>query len=256
MGLDLQSPDNFTLKHFSTKHLIHCAICPAELNKGFNSRFCVGFWVRLETPEQSRKTYRPKLCKYNTEDNSPNILIETKTAKVVILEFNIQSNCFTVNVNYFCLQGVNQVKSLTSRNLVELNEYFWHEKHLHSAIQIIPIFGYSLFSFTNRRIILFEVFTLKYIQQNVFQSKKEEWDDIFLLKTWDSFHQTKLVDRAKTFKKTVLTVFNILAIQVNIIVLKPINSGYNSHSVKLFKFCTCQKLIISNYYRIPTVICI
>ena len=45
-------------------------------NKGFSSRFCVDFRVRYETPEEGRRTHRPKFCEYNNKDmvNSPNIL--------------------------------------------------------------------------------------------------------------------------------------------------------------------------------------
>ena len=47
-----------------------------ELNKRFNSRFCVGFPVRHNTLEIGRRAYRPKISEYNddTEDNSLNIL--------------------------------------------------------------------------------------------------------------------------------------------------------------------------------------
>ena len=50
MGLNQQSPDDFSPKHFPTKCLIHCDMC--------------------------RRTYRPKLRVYNNvdEDNSLNIL--------------------------------------------------------------------------------------------------------------------------------------------------------------------------------------
>ena len=53
-------------------------IYPSGLNKGFGSRFCVGTRVRHETPEEVRRTYEPKRCEYNNddEDNSPNILRE------------------------------------------------------------------------------------------------------------------------------------------------------------------------------------
>ena len=49
-------------------------IYPRELNNGFYSRFCVGFWVRHETPEEGRMTYRLKGCEYEVEDNSSNIV--------------------------------------------------------------------------------------------------------------------------------------------------------------------------------------
>ena len=45
------------------------------LDKGFSSRFCGGSQVRHEKLE-NRRTYRPKHCEYNSENevNSPNIL--------------------------------------------------------------------------------------------------------------------------------------------------------------------------------------
>ena len=35
---------------------------------GFTSKFCVGSRVHHETSEEGWRTYRPKLCKYNNED--------------------------------------------------------------------------------------------------------------------------------------------------------------------------------------------
>ena len=48
-----------------------------KINKVLSLRFCVDSRVRLETPEESRRVYRPKRCEYNNKDevNSPNILI-------------------------------------------------------------------------------------------------------------------------------------------------------------------------------------
>ena len=45
---------------------------PREFNKGRSSKFCEGSRVR-QTPEEGRKTYRPKRCRNNNkdEDNSP-----------------------------------------------------------------------------------------------------------------------------------------------------------------------------------------
>ena len=44
-------------------------------NKVLSSRFCLNSRVRHVTPEEGRKTYRPKRCDYNNKDeaNSPNI---------------------------------------------------------------------------------------------------------------------------------------------------------------------------------------
>ena len=44
---------------------------PRGFNKGRSSKFCVAFRVR-QTPEEDRRTYRPKRCgnNYKDEDNS------------------------------------------------------------------------------------------------------------------------------------------------------------------------------------------
>ena len=49
---------------------------PRGLIKGRGSKFHVGSQFRIETPEEGRKTYRPKRREYNykDEDNSPKIL--------------------------------------------------------------------------------------------------------------------------------------------------------------------------------------
>ena len=46
------------------------------LDKGLGSRFCVGFGVRLKTPEDSRRMHWTKHYEYNNEDEdiSPNTL--------------------------------------------------------------------------------------------------------------------------------------------------------------------------------------
>ena len=48
---------------------------PHRLNKGCGSKFRVGSWV-WRTPEEGRRTYRPKRCEYNNKDvdNSPKTL--------------------------------------------------------------------------------------------------------------------------------------------------------------------------------------
>ena len=45
-------------------------------NKGFSSRFCADNRVHHETPEEGRRTYRPKRWDYNNKDevNSPYIV--------------------------------------------------------------------------------------------------------------------------------------------------------------------------------------
>ena len=52
---------------------------PRGFNKGRSSKFCEGSQVRL-TPEEGRRTYRPKHCGNMTkdEDNSPKTLIVRK----------------------------------------------------------------------------------------------------------------------------------------------------------------------------------
>ena len=48
---------------------------PREFNEGHSSKFRVGSEVR-QSPEEGRRTYRPKCCGNNTkdEDNSPKTL--------------------------------------------------------------------------------------------------------------------------------------------------------------------------------------
>ena len=47
---------------------------PRRLNKEFSLKFYLVYKVRQETSEEGRRTYRPKRCEYNDEDNSVNIL--------------------------------------------------------------------------------------------------------------------------------------------------------------------------------------
>ena len=44
---------------------------PRGFNKGRSSKFRVGYRIR-QTPEEGWKTYRPKRCGNEDEDNSPN----------------------------------------------------------------------------------------------------------------------------------------------------------------------------------------
>ena len=57
LGLNLQPPDDLIQKLISMRHLVGKS-----------------FWVK--SPEEGRKTYRPKRCEYNNKDelNSPKIL--------------------------------------------------------------------------------------------------------------------------------------------------------------------------------------
>ena len=52
------------------------AVYPCGSNKRLSLRFFVDYWVRDETPEEGRRTYRPKRCEHNNKDeiNSLNIL--------------------------------------------------------------------------------------------------------------------------------------------------------------------------------------
>ena len=50
-------------------------VYPCGSNKEFSSRFCVGSRIRHETPEEGRRTYRPKRDYTNKDEvNSLNIL--------------------------------------------------------------------------------------------------------------------------------------------------------------------------------------
>ncbi len=55
---------------------------PRGFNKGRSSKFCEGSRVR-QTPEEGRRTYRPKRCGNNNQDdvNSPKILNANKKMK-------------------------------------------------------------------------------------------------------------------------------------------------------------------------------
>ena len=55
-------------------------IYPCGLNKGFSSRYWVGFRVWHEMPEEGQRMYQPKHCEYNNKDevNSLNILSDKK----------------------------------------------------------------------------------------------------------------------------------------------------------------------------------
>ena len=50
-------------------------IYSCELNKGFSSKFCAGFRVQHETPEEGQNMHWLKHCENNKdEDNSSNTL--------------------------------------------------------------------------------------------------------------------------------------------------------------------------------------
>ncbi len=56
---------------------------PHGFNKGHSSKFCVGSQVQ-QTPEEGRKTYRPKRCGNNKdEDNSPKNLNDKNKQNVL-----------------------------------------------------------------------------------------------------------------------------------------------------------------------------
>ena len=59
---------------------------PRGFNKGRSSKFREGYRVR-QTPEEGRKTYRPKRCgnNYKDEDNSP----KTLNDKILFLHLTV-----------------------------------------------------------------------------------------------------------------------------------------------------------------------
>ena len=61
-----------------------------KTNKGRSLKFREGSWVR-QTPEDDRRTYRPKRCENNNEDedNSPKNLND-KNWKPVLVDLNKQ----------------------------------------------------------------------------------------------------------------------------------------------------------------------
>ena len=73
-----QQPVSLTRNTYNNLTLVpgHGTVYPCGSNKRVSLRFCVDSRVRHETPESSRRTYRPKRCDDNNkyEFNSPNIL--------------------------------------------------------------------------------------------------------------------------------------------------------------------------------------
>ena len=56
---------------------------PSGFNKGCSSKFREGFQVQ-QTPEEGWRTYRPKRCENNKdEDNSPKTLNDKKTLSCI-----------------------------------------------------------------------------------------------------------------------------------------------------------------------------
>ena len=64
---------------------------PRGLNKEHGSKFRVGSRVRQETPEEVRRTYRPKRCEYNNKDED-NSLETLNDKKVVTLDIKLVRN--------------------------------------------------------------------------------------------------------------------------------------------------------------------
>ena len=63
-----------------------CALLdPHGLNKGCHSKFRLGSRVQQETPEEGRRTYRPRRCGNNNkdEDNSPKTLNDKNPSSFV-----------------------------------------------------------------------------------------------------------------------------------------------------------------------------
>ena len=60
----------------SDSMMVNRASDPHGLDKRCDPKFCVGFQVQQETPEEGWRTYWSKHCEYNNknEDNSPKTL--------------------------------------------------------------------------------------------------------------------------------------------------------------------------------------
>ena len=76
-------------------------------------RLCVGSRVRPKTPEKGRRTYRPKCCDYNNEDEDtiPNILSDV-IMKLHLRNFDQWSNCLNVwtAIALLCLDNVDCIQ--------------------------------------------------------------------------------------------------------------------------------------------------
>ena len=78
-------------------------VYPCDSNKGFSSKFCVDIRVRHKTPDEGRRTYRPKRCDYDNKDavSSPNILsndnYQTSYKKFWQIMVEVDGRSFEVN---------------------------------------------------------------------------------------------------------------------------------------------------------------
>ena len=70
------------------------------LNKELGWRFCVGFGVQHETPEEGRGTHQPKLSEYNNEEeDSIHIILSDKNTFIDVDEcYYFLGNYKTVSV--------------------------------------------------------------------------------------------------------------------------------------------------------------
>ena len=77
-------------------------IYPHGSNKRFGSKFRVGSWVQDETPEEGRRTHRPKRCECNNknEDNSLNTLNHKKERFVLQYVALPKERCFCWSSKY------------------------------------------------------------------------------------------------------------------------------------------------------------
>ena len=82
---------------------------PRGLNKGRGPKFRIGYRVR-QTPEEGRRSYRPKRCEYKDEDNSPKTLND-KTQQVSTKKFR-QRRVFLEDFH----AHVNTLESISPQN--------------------------------------------------------------------------------------------------------------------------------------------
>ena len=82
---------------------------PCGFNKGRSSKFCEGSRVP-QTPEEGRRTYRPKRCRNNNknEDNSPKNLNDKNKQNLFITLFHYSNllTCYWVVKWHFFHQRI------------------------------------------------------------------------------------------------------------------------------------------------------
>ena len=72
-------------------------VSPCGSNKGFSSRFYVDSWVRHETLEEGRRTYRTKLFVYNNEDEINSLNILSKNTFTNLMHVCVYEQDFTLD---------------------------------------------------------------------------------------------------------------------------------------------------------------